>query len=82
MSGSGSNGDSYRCDKCRKKVNRCTSCREARAAYRRELRARKQVEGICTECTEPATDGTLCKEHQARNREVSKASHARARAAV
>lgn len=75
-----SRGDSYRCDACRRKKNRCASCREARAAYRRELRRSKIAAGICSECTEPATSGTLCDLHQRRNREASKRSHAAARA--
>lgn len=72
--------DGYRCDACRMRKSRCESCREARAAKQREQRARKRAQGICVQCTEPATEGTLCSEHQARNRVASKFSHAMARA--
>lgn len=80
MSGPGSQSDGYRCDACRRRKNRCEDCRAARAAKRRELRARKRAEGICTECTEPADAGTLCSRHQLANLRASKASHALARA--
>lgn len=72
--------DGYRCDACRMRAQRCEYCRAARAAKQREQRARKREQGICIQCTEPATEGTLCAEHQAMNRDLSKASHALARA--
>jgi hypothetical protein len=78
MSGPGANGDSYRCDACRHKKNRCQPCRDARAAYRRELQERKRADGDCIECAEPAV-GTRCLAHQTANTERSGLAHAKRR---
>lgn len=83
MSGPGKNGDSYRCDACRQKRNRCAPCRAARAEYRRELQNRKRAAGICIECTEAAIEGqTRCEVHEDRNRQRSRAGQRKRRNAA
>lgn len=71
--------DSYRCSTCEGRSNRCKRCREARAAYRRELFARKRKDGICIWCTRKAPDGTLCTACQKMATKHSRESHARSR---
>jgi hypothetical protein len=81
MSGPGKSTDAYRCDACRRRKNRCTSCRAARQAARLELQARKRTEGECLECSARAVKGqTRCAHHAALNNARSSAAHKRRRA--
>lgn len=74
--------DPYRCGRCSERTNRCAECRARRAVARQTLRKAKRRAGICLDCHRKAASGLRrCKDCLALNATLSRAAHARERAA-
>lgn len=70
----------YTCGRCDlgPPLARCPKCRRKRAVKRRELRASKARDGLCSDCVAPVQTGySRCQAHRLLNNALSSASHAR-----